>query len=299
MASFTAADIADMTGKTVIVTGASSGIGLATARAFAVSGARVVLAVRSTEKGKAAAAALPGITEVRRLDLASLESVRAFAAGWDGPVDLLINNAGVGGGSFTRTVDGFEMALGTNHLGHFALTGLLLSHVTGRIVTVASLGERLARLDLDDLDWQRRPYTPARAYNDSKLANLLFTAELQRRLTATGSEVLANSAHPGLVATNIFHNDAPRRLTNLVWAIVLRLAQSPEQGALPTLYASVADIPGDSFVGPSRLAHLRGEPQLIARSAAARNEDLACRLWAASEQLTGIRFPFRPVPHRR
>jgi NAD(P)-dependent dehydrogenase (short-subunit alcohol dehydrogenase family) len=299
MATFSTADIPGLAGKTTIVTGASSGIGLATASALAASGARVVLAVRSTEKGKAAAAAIPGITEVRELDLASLNSVRAFAAGWDGPVYLLINNAGVSGSSLARTADGFEMKLGTNHLGHFALTNLLLPHVTGRIVTVASQAERFARLDLDDLNWQRRPYAPSRAYNDSKLANLLFTAELQRRLTAAGSGVLANAAHPGLVATNIYNNDGPRRPADLIWAVVNRLAaQSPEQGALPTLYAAVAAIPGNSFAGPSHLAHMRGAPQLIARSEAAQDPDLARRLWTASEELTGVRFPLQPVPHR-
>jgi NAD(P)-dependent dehydrogenase (short-subunit alcohol dehydrogenase family) len=287
-----------MTGKTVIVTGASSGIGLATARALAASGARVVLAVRSIEKGEAAAAVIPGITEVRRLDLASLESVRAFAAGWDGPVELLINNAGVGAWSLARTADGFEMVLGTNHLGHFALTNLLLGHITGRIVTVASQAERLARLDLDDLNWQRRPYAPSRAYNDSKLANLLFTAELQRRLTAAGSGVLANAAHPGLVNTNIYHNGGPRRPAGFLWAVVSRLAaQSPEQGAWPTLYAAVADVPGNSFAGPRHLVHMRGAPQLIARSAAAKAPDLARRLWVVSEQLTGVRFPLQAAPH--
>jgi NAD(P)-dependent dehydrogenase (short-subunit alcohol dehydrogenase family) len=297
MTTFTTADIPGMAGKTAIVTGASSGIGLATARALAASGARVVLAVRSTGKGEAAAAAIAGITEVRELDLASLESVRAFAAGWDGPVDLLINNAGVGGQSLARTADGFEMMLGTNHLGHFALTGLLLPNVTGRVVTVASQAERFARLDLDDLNWQRRPYQPSRAYNDSKLANLLFTAELQRRLTAAGSSVLANAAHPGLVATGIYQHNGPRRPADLIWAVVNRLAaQSPEQGALPTLYAAVADIPGNSFAGPSHLAHMRGAPQLIARSAAAQDPDLARRLWTASEHLTGVCFPFEPAP---
>jgi NAD(P)-dependent dehydrogenase (short-subunit alcohol dehydrogenase family) len=300
MTTFTAADIPGMAGKTAIVTGASSGIGEATARALAASGARVVLAVRSANKGQAASAAIPGITEVRELDLASLDSIRAFASSWDGPVDLLINNAGVGGRSLARTADGFEMVLGTNHLGHFALTGLLLPHVTGRIVTVASQAERFAHLDLDDLNWQRRPYRPSRAYNDSKLANLLFTAELQRRLTAAGSGVLANAAHPGLVATNIYHHDGPRRPADLIWAVVNRLAaQSAGQGALPTLYAAVADLPGNSFAGPSHLAHMRGAPQLIARSAAAQDPTLAGRLWAASEHLTGVRFPLQPAASRR
>jgi NAD(P)-dependent dehydrogenase (short-subunit alcohol dehydrogenase family) len=292
MATFNVADIPDLTGKTVIVTGANSGIGQAAARALAGAGARVVSAVRDTEKGKAAAAATPGLTEVRELDLASLDSVRAFAAGWDGPIDLLINNAGVSGPSLSRTADGFESKFGTNHLGHFALTNLLLEYITGRVVTVASQAERFARLDFDDLNWERRPNAPSRAYNDSKLANLLFTAELQRRLTAAGSDVLANAAHPGLVATNIYHHDGPRRPSDFLWAVAIRLlAQDAEHGALPVLYAAVADVPGNSFAGPSHLAHMRGAPELIARSAAAQDPDLARRLWTASEQLTAVRSP--------
>jgi NAD(P)-dependent dehydrogenase (short-subunit alcohol dehydrogenase family) len=299
MATFTTADIPAMTGSTAIVTGASSGIGLATARALAAAGARVVFAVRSIEKGRAAAAATRGSTEVRRLDLASLESIRAFAAGWDGPIDLLINNAGVSAPSLARTTDGFEAKFGTNHLGHFALTNLLLDHVTGRVVTVASQAERLGRLDFGDLNWERRPYQPSRAYNDSKLANLLFTAELQRRLTAAGSAVLANAAHPGLVATNIYHHDGPRRPADLLWTVAIRLlAQDASHGALPVLYAAVADIPGNSFAGPSHFAHMRGAPELIDRSAAAQDPDLARRLWTVSEQLTGVRFPLQPVPQR-
>jgi NAD(P)-dependent dehydrogenase (short-subunit alcohol dehydrogenase family) len=296
MTTFHGVDIPDLTGRTVIVTGASSGIGLATTRALAAAGARVVLAVRNVDKGQAAAAGVPGLTEVRALDLARLDSVRAFAAGWDGPVDLLINNAGVSGPSLDRTADGFEMKFGTNHLGHFALTNLLLDHVTGRVVTVASQAERFGRLDVGDLNWERRDYQPARAYNDSKLANLLFTAELQRRLTAAGSGVRANAAHPGLVATAIYHHDGPRRPADRVWAVVNRLlAQDAEHGALPVLYAAVADIPGDSFAGPSHLAHMRGAPELIGRSAAAQDPDLARRLWDVSEQLTGVRSALQPV----
>jgi NAD(P)-dependent dehydrogenase (short-subunit alcohol dehydrogenase family) len=290
MTTFTVTGIPRMNGKTAIVTGASSGIGQATTRALAAAGARVVLAVRNVEKGKAASSATPGLTEVRELDLARLDSVRSFAAGWDGPIDLLINNAGASTPTLTRTSDGFEANFGTNHLGHFALTSLLLEHVTGRVVTVASQAERFGRLDFDDLNWERRPYRQSRAYNDSKLANLLFTAELQRRLTAARSGVLANAAHPGLVATNIYHHSGPRRPVDLLWAVALRLlAQDPEHGALPVLYAAVADIPGNSFAGPSHLAHMRGAPELIGRSAAAQDPDLARRLWTVSEQLTGVR----------
>jgi NAD(P)-dependent dehydrogenase (short-subunit alcohol dehydrogenase family) len=299
MAGFSVADIPDMTGKTAIVTGASSGIGRATARALAAAGARVVFAVRDIEKGRAAAAAAPGRTEVREIDLARLDSVRAFAARWDGAIDLLINNAGVSPPSLERTADGFEMQFGTNHLGHFALTNLLLEHVTGRVVTLASQAERFGRLDFDDLNWEHRPYRPSRSYNASKLANLLFTAELQRRLAAAGSSVLANAAHPGLVATGMYHHDGPRRPVDLAWSVALRLlAQNAERGALPVLYAAVAGIPGNSFAGPSHLAHMRGAPELIGRSGAAQDPGLARRLWDVSEQLTGVRSELEPAGQR-
>jgi NAD(P)-dependent dehydrogenase (short-subunit alcohol dehydrogenase family) len=281
----------DLTGTTAVVTGASNGIGRSAAHALSAAGAHVVLAVRDAGRGEAAAAGFPGTTEVRVLDLADLASVRAFAAGWDGPVDLLLNNAGAHAETLTRTADGFELMFGVNHLGHFALTNLLLPHLTGRVVTVASQAERMARLDLDDLHWERRPFRTARAYNDSKLANLLFTSELQRRLTAAGSPVVAHAAHPGLVATNMYRHER-RRASDLPMALVLRLfAQSADQGALPLLHAAVADLPGDSFAGPSRLAHMRGAPELIPRSAAARDPALAARLWDASERLTGVGCP--------
>src|SRR5215216_408251 len=203
MTTWNASDINDMTGRTAVVTGGNSGIGRAAARALAQAGARVVLAVRDTGKGQAAAAAMPGRTEVRRLDLASLASIHEFAAAWDGELDLLINNAGVMVPPFARTEDGFELRFGTNHLGHFALTNLLLGHVTGRVVTVSSTAHRFGKIDFDDLNWERRPYKAWRAYGQSKLANLLFTAELQRRLTEGGSRVLATAAHPGYAATNL------------------------------------------------------------------------------------------------
>src|SRR5229473_443347 len=190
-------DIPDMTGRSVVVTGANSGIGRAAASALAGAGARVVLAVRDTTKGQDAAATMPGETDVRRLDLASLTSIREFASDWEGDLDLLINNAGVMAPPLTRTAEGFELQFGTNHLGHFALTNLLLEHVTGRVVTVSSTGHRWGAIDFDDLNWERKPYRRWRAYGQSKLANLLFTAELQRRLTAAGSDVLATAAHPG------------------------------------------------------------------------------------------------------
>jgi NAD(P)-dependent dehydrogenase (short-subunit alcohol dehydrogenase family) len=297
MSTFSVADIPDMTGKTVIVTGARSGIGLATAHALAGAGARVVFAVRNIEKGRAAATATTGVTEVRELNLASLDSVRAFAAGWDGRIDLLINNAGVSESKLSRTADGFELTLGTNHLGHFALTNLLLPHITGRVVTVASQAERFAHIDFDDLNCEHKPYQQSPAYAQSKLANLLFTAELQRRLSATGSGVLATAAHPGFVATNIY-NHVGRPPSGLSAIMIRLLAQDADMGALPTLYAAVTDIPGNSFAGPRHFAHMRGAPMLIGRSATAQDADLARRLWAVSEQLTGVCFPLQPIPER-
>jgi NAD(P)-dependent dehydrogenase (short-subunit alcohol dehydrogenase family) len=278
--------IPDLTGRTAIVTGSNTGVGLATARALAAAGARVVFAVRNVEKGRAAAAQTPGETEVRELDLADLDSVRRFAAGWTGPIELLINNAGISVPELQRTADGFELQFGTNHLGPYALTNLLLPHVTGRVVTVSSQAERVGRIDFGDPNDERHPYKQTAAYNRSKLANLLFTAELQRRLADAGSKVLAQAAHPGFVATEIY--DRSGRAAKL---LVRLLAQSPDQGALPVLYAAVADLPGNSFAGPSHLAHMRGAPELINRSAAARDPEQARRLWTLSEQLTGVSFP--------
>jgi NAD(P)-dependent dehydrogenase (short-subunit alcohol dehydrogenase family) len=291
MTGFNGLVLPDMSGRTAVVTGANSGIGLSVSRALAAAGARVVLAVRSIERGKAAAAGIPGATEVRELELASLDSVRAFAAGWHDPIDLLINNAGISAPSLERTADGFEAMFGINHLGHFALTNLLLGHITGRVVTVASMAERMARLDFDDLNWQHRPFQSSRAYNDSKLANLLFTAELQRRLTAAGSGVQATAAHPGLVSTNIYSRESSG-LSSRFWKLAVRaLGQDADHGSLPVLYAAVADIPGDSFAGPKHLSHMRGAPELIKRSSAAQDPELARRLWTSSEQLTNTPWP--------
>jgi NAD(P)-dependent dehydrogenase (short-subunit alcohol dehydrogenase family) len=248
--------------------------------------------VRDLKKGAAAAAALPGAPEVRELDLASLDSVRAFAAAWGEQVSLLINNAGVMIPPLSRTADGFESQFGVNHLGHFALTNLLLPRVTGRVVTVSSDVYRIARIDFGDLNWERRKYRPWRAYGQSKLANLLFTAELQRRLSAAGSRVLATAAHPGYAATNLQTRSQRRSMDFLMGNLGNRLlAQDAAGGALPILYAAVADIPGNSFAGPGGFAGLRGAPVLVRRSARALDPDAARRLWAASEELTGVRFP--------
>jgi NAD(P)-dependent dehydrogenase (short-subunit alcohol dehydrogenase family) len=288
---WTTADLPPQTGRTVVVTGANSGLGLATARALATAGAHVVLAVRDTARGAAAAAELDGDVEVRRLDLADLASVRAFADGWTGDLDILINNAGIMMVPAGVTVDGFESQFGTNHLGHFALTNLLLPFVTDRVVTLSSGLHRSGTIALDDLNWQRRPYSPQKAYGQSKLANLLFTLELQRRLTMAGSSVRAVAAHPGWAATNLQSHsgsrlrDAAMQVGNHLWAV------TGEQGALPTLFAATVDIPGGSYVGPDRMMELRGHPTLVGRSAMASDVELARRLWTASAELTGVDFP--------
>ena len=294
MTSFSTADVPDMPGRRVIVTGANSGIGRAAAQVLAASGAQVTLAVRNVEKGRVAAAGIAGNTDVRELDLASLESIRAFAAGWDGEIHLLINNAGVMIPPLSRTADGFELQFGTNHLGHFALTNLLLPKVTGRVVTVSSSMHRVGRIDFDDLNWERRRYRRWPAYGQSKLANLLFTTELQRRLTTSGSTVLSTAAHPGYAATNLqsqsgsgFWDFLMGRLGNALFA------QSESGGALPTLYAAVADVPGGSYAGPGGQQGMAGAPRLVGRSKRALDEAVARRLWDVSEQLTDTRFPLQ------
>ncbi|WBB81254.1 oxidoreductase [Micromonospora sp. WMMD882] len=292
MTTFTSAQLPDLTGRTVVVTGGNSGIGRAAARALAGSGARVVLAVRDPAKGRAAAATMTGDVDVRRLDLAALASVRAFAENFTGPIDVLINNAGLMVPPLGRTEEGFELQIGVNHLGHFALTNLLLPRIRQRVVTVSSNAHRAGRIDFDDLNWTRRPYRAFPAYAQSKLANLLFTAELHRRLTGAGSPVRATAAHPGLAATNLLaHLDDERSpLQRLRAAVTDRLSQSDDDGALPTLYAAVADVPGGSYAGPGGLLQGRGAPELVSRSRAARDDALARRLWARSEELTGVTF---------
>jgi NAD(P)-dependent dehydrogenase (short-subunit alcohol dehydrogenase family) len=292
MTGFSAQDVPDLRGQTAIVTGASSGIGAATAKALIAHGARVILAVRDEVKGRNAAKAMPGPggAEVAVLDLASLDSVRAFARDWARqPIDLLINNAGVMIPPLSRTADGFELQFGTNHLGHFALTNLLLPNVTGRVVTVSSSAHRYGRIDFDDLNWEHSRYRAWRAYGQSKLANLLFTAELQRRLTEAGSPVLSMAAHPGYAATNLQSHSDSRLMEFAMGTLGNRLvAQDAASGALPTLYAATADLPGNTFAGPSGLGGLRGAPAPCARSKAASDAEVARRLWQVSESLTGV-----------
>jgi NAD(P)-dependent dehydrogenase (short-subunit alcohol dehydrogenase family) len=288
---WTAADLPRLDGRTFIVTGANSGIGLVAARELAGAGARVVLAVRDTTKGETAAGTVDGQVEVRPLDLADLASVRAFADAWDGPIDVLVNNAGVMAIPEGRTKDGFEMQIGTNHLGPFALTNLLLPHIGDRVVTVSSPAHRMGGLEVDDLNWDRRSYQRWRAYGQTKLSNLLFTLELQRRLTEAGSDVRAVAAHPGYAATNL-QSHTGNWLQNTLMAVGNKvIAQSAEMGALPTLYAATQDVPGGAYIGPDGFQEQRGHPKLVGRSSAASDEQSARRLWERSEELTGVSFP--------
>jgi len=284
---WTAAELPDMSGRTVVVTGASSGIGAVTAGELARVGAKVVLAVRDVAKGERVAASIAGDTVVRELKLDELASVRGFAAAWRGDLDILINNAGIMLVPEGRTVDGFERQIGTNHLGHFALTNLLLPHVTNRVVTVSSHLHAAGRLDLEDLNWQRRPYRPGQAYSDSKLANMLFTLDLQRRLTAAGSSVRALAVHPGMTRTNLFGHASGVQAT-LINALGRLVLQDPGHGARSTLFAATRDIPGGSFVEPDGFAHMRGSPQIAAPSRGAQDAAVARKLWGLSARLTGI-----------
>jgi NAD(P)-dependent dehydrogenase (short-subunit alcohol dehydrogenase family) len=291
MTRWTTADLPDQSGRTVVVTGANSGLGLETSRALAAAGARVIMAVRDVERGRRAAAEVGGEAEVVRLDLSDLASVRELAAGWSEPIDVLINNAGVMAVPDRQlSRDGFELQFGTNHLGPFALTNLLLPQITDRVVTVSSGGHRMGGLDLADLNWQRRRYSPWRAYGQTKLANLLFTLELQRRLDADHSTVRAVAAHPGLSATNLFRprNRVTERLGRPVIAV---MGQSAAMGALPQLFAATVDIPGGSYVGPDGFREGKGYPTLVGRSPDASDPELAKRLWQASEELTGVSYP--------
>jgi len=253
----------------------------------------VVVACRDTAKGEHAVAELDGDFDVRRLDLADLASVRGFASELEGDVDVLINNAGVMAVPRARTADGFEMQLGTNHLGHFALTGLLLDRLRDRVVTISSGAHRFGRMNFGDL-MSERHYQRWLAYGQSKLANLLFMQELQRRLETADSSLRSVAAHPGYAATNLqFHTQSIQdKLMGLGNHI---FAQSAAMGALPTLYAATEDIPGGAYVGPDGLAEQRGHPHLVGMSGAARNTESARKLWDESEELTGVSYDFGKV----
>ena len=272
------------------MTGANSGLGEVAATALAGAGGTVIMACRDEEKATQVAARIGERVLVRRLDLADLGSVREFAASV-GRVDVLINNAGVMAVPLRRTADGFEMQIGTNHLGHFALTGLLLDRIADRVVTMSSDAHNWGSVDLADLNWESRRYRRWSAYGASKVANLLFTYELQRRLAAAGSNVVAVAAHPGYAATGLqSHTDSV--LDRMMWLGNKVIAQSAEMGALPELYAATApDVEGGGYYGPDGFRQLRGHPRKVGSNAESRDEELAGKLWALSEQLTGVTYP--------
>jgi NAD(P)-dependent dehydrogenase (short-subunit alcohol dehydrogenase family) len=275
-------EIPDLTGRTVVITGAGRGLGLITARALARAGARVVLGVRDLDQGRRAVAGLPGRFDVRPLDVADLGSVRAFAAAWSGDLDVLINNAGVMDVPAARTADGFDRQTATNYLGPFVLTNLLLGHVTDRVVHVTSQLHRQGRLDLTDLDWRTRPYHGMAAYRASKLAVVLHSLELQRRLDAQGSAVRSVLASPGIARTGL----AAHSRSDIVNRVPF-LTNSPERGALSLLYAATQDVPGNAYVGPGGLGGLRGCPAVGRAGKNGLDEELAGRLWDVTAELVG------------
>ncbi|MBD0863505.1 SDR family NAD(P)-dependent oxidoreductase [Gordonia sp. zg691] len=294
--NWTETDIPDQSGRVAVVTGANTGLGFETARMLAEHGATVVLAVRNVEKGRKAAAQMAGDVSVQALDLTSLDSIRSAAADLrdaHSRIDLLINNAGVMYTPRQTTADGFELQFGTNHLGHFALTGLLLDRLLpvpgSRVVTVSSAGHRIrAAIHFDDLQWERS-YSRIGAYGQAKLANLMFTYELQRRLASHGSTI-AVAAHPGVSNTELMRNVPAGLRLPVSWVAPL-LTQQPEMGALPTLRAATdPDVVGGQYYGPGGRGEIRGYPKLVESSADSHDEAAQRRLWAVSEELTGVTF---------
>ncbi|MGW5921145.1 oxidoreductase [Nocardia fluminea] len=286
MSKWTTANLPDQTGRTIIVTGANSGLGAATARALSEAGARVILACRDTAKAERVAEGLRAATEVRELDLANLNSVRAFADSIE-RVDVLINNAGVMALPLRRTADGFEMQFGTNHLGHFALTNLLLDRITDRVVTVSSVAHRIGKIDLADPNWEQRRYDRWLAYGQSKLANLMFAFELQRRLAGEGAAVISVAAHPGYAATELMsHTESIQDA--IMWLGNRTLAPTAEDGALSTLFAATAAVVPGAFYGPDGFLGLRGNPAPAGSARSARDRTVAAELWELSEKLCGL-----------
>jgi NAD(P)-dependent dehydrogenase (short-subunit alcohol dehydrogenase family) len=300
---WTTGDIPDQRGRVAIVTGANTGLGYHTAAALAQAGAQVILAVRDLEKGNLALARIVAAqpdadVTLQELDLSSLASVRAAAAALHKAyprIDLLINNAGVMWTPKQVTADGFEMQFGTNHLGHFALTGLLLDNLLpvrgSRVVTVSSMGHRIrAAIHFDDLQWEHR-YDRIAAYGQSKLANLLFTYELQHRLAGHRKNTIAVAAHPGTSSTELARN-LPGIFKPAVAVLGPLVFQNAAMGALPTLRAATdPDVEGGQYYGPDGLGEQRGHPKLVSSSAQSHDEDLQHRLWTVSEELTGVTYP--------
>ncbi|MDL9945643.1 oxidoreductase [Gordonia sp. ABSL11-1] len=293
MSGWSTSDIPDQSGRTVVVTGANSGLGAETAKALAAAGAQVILACRNTQKADVVAREIGSAATVAQLDLADLDSVRTFADGLTG-ADVLINNAGVMAIPHKRTAQGFEMQIGTNHLGHFVLTALVLDKITDRVVTLSSSMHQIGRIDLGDLNWETRRYRRWRAYGDSKMANLMFGKELADRLAAAGSTTTSVIAHPGYAATELQGRsetveDVIMNLANKV------VAQSAAAGALPTLYAATSpDATNGTFYGPTQMFGSRGAPGVSGYNKRADNTAIRDGLWAVSEKLTDTTFAVGP-----
>ena len=281
---WTAADLPDLSGRTAVVTGASSGLGQIIAAELAGAGATVTLAVRDVVKGRAAAGGMSGRTDVRPLDLADLTSVRAFAQDWSGGLDILVNNAGIMQTPQGVTRDGFELQMGTNFLGPFALTLALLPQLRGRIVMVSSQLQSGGTIHLEDLNGEHRRYDALQAYRDSKLADTLLTLELTRRLAADGSPVRAITSDPGFARTGLTAHIGG--IAGALQKVAVRMFNDAAHGAAPTLYAAAADIPAGSYVGPDGFHHLRGDPAVIDPPKPARDTDLARKLWDLAGHLT-------------
>jgi NAD(P)-dependent dehydrogenase (short-subunit alcohol dehydrogenase family) len=301
MSKWTAEEIPDQTGKVAIVTGANSGLGRIAALELTRHGAQVVIACRSVDKGEAAAgeiiANVGGLEPlVRKIDLGNLESIHTFADEFTGRrVDILLNNAGLMMTPFGTTSDGFETQFGTNHLGHFALTGLLLEALerapAGRIVTVSSNEHKGGSIDFDDLQ-SKNGYSPRGAYQRSKLANAIFAIELDRRLRASGSPAISVFAHPGYAATNLQSTGPTGIMKQIMKVTNLVVAQAPERGALPSLYAATAPgVEGGQYFGPDGPGEMRGLPKRVKAKAEAYDPEIGARLWALSEELTGVHYP--------
>ncbi|HEV7624609.1 MAG TPA: oxidoreductase [Amnibacterium sp.] len=290
MTSASSFAVPDQTGRTIVVTGANSGIGFEASRRLAAAGAHVVLACRSLDRGREAADRIDGSTEVRELDTGSLASVRAFAQAFDRPVDVLVNNAGIMAVDEAQSTDGYELQLATNFLGPFALTGLLLDRLTDRVVMLSSQAHRIGRIALDDLNWRRRRYSRWGAYGQSKLADLMFAYDLQHRFTAAGSRLRSVAAHPGTASTNLTRGlHMPPWIEAISAAVINGFGQPSEGGALPTLYAAtVPDLPGGSYIGPNGPGEMRGAPVAVGSTRASHNRDVQRLLTSEAERLTGV-----------